>query len=42
MVEAGGIGEGGRAKAGEDMHGAMSDCGGRGQGGGAGGGRDMR
>ena len=27
MVEAGGIGEGGRATAGEDMDGAMADCG---------------
>jgi hypothetical protein len=35
MVEAGGIGEGGRATAGEDMDGAMADCGGRGTGGGA-------
>jgi hypothetical protein len=35
MVEAGGIGEGGRATAGEDMDGAMTDCGGRGTGGGA-------
>ena len=32
MVEAGGIGEGGRATAGEDMDGAMADCGGRGTG----------
>jgi len=32
MVEAGrGIGEGGRATAGEDMDGAMADCGGRGR-----------
>ena len=35
MVEAGGIGEGGRATAGEDMDGAMADCGGRGTCGGA-------
>jgi hypothetical protein len=35
MVEAGGIGEGGQATAGEDMDGAMTDCGGRGTGGGA-------
>jgi hypothetical protein len=35
MVEAGGIGKGGRATAGEDMDGAMADCGGRGTGGGA-------
>jgi len=35
MVEAGGIAEGGRATAGEDMDGAMADCGGRGTGGGA-------
>jgi len=35
MVEAGGIGEGGRATAGEDMDGAMADCGGRGTGGSA-------
>ena len=34
MVEAGGIGEGGRATAGEDMDGAMTDCGGRGTAGG--------
>ena len=33
MVEAGGIGEGGRATAGEDMDGAMADCGGGGGGG---------
>ncbi len=33
MVEAGGISEGGRATAGEDMEGAMADCGGRGTGG---------
>ena len=31
MVEAGGIGECGRATAGEDMDGAMADCGGRGR-----------
>jgi hypothetical protein len=31
MVEAGGVGEGGRATAGEDMDGAMADCGGRGE-----------
>ena len=36
MVEAGGIGEGGRATAGEDMDGAMADCGGRGRGTGGG------
>jgi len=35
MVEAGGIGEGGRATAGEDMDVAMAECGGRGSGGGA-------
>jgi hypothetical protein len=36
MAEAGGIGEGGQATAGEDiMDGAMADCGGRGMGGGA-------
>ncbi len=35
MVEAGGIGEGGRATSGEDMDGAMADCCGRGTGGGA-------
>ena len=35
MVEAGGIGKGGRATAGEDMDGAMADCGGRSTGGGA-------
>ena len=35
MVEAGGIGKGGRATAGEDMDGAMADCGGHGMGGGA-------
>ncbi len=35
MVEAGGIGESGRATAGEDMDGAMMDCGGRGTGRGA-------
>jgi hypothetical protein len=35
MVEAGGIGEGGRATAGEDMDGAMADCGGCSAGGGA-------
>jgi hypothetical protein len=35
MVEAEGIGEGGRATAGEDMDGAMADCGGRGTGEGA-------
>ena len=35
MVEAGGIGEGRRATAGEDMDGTMVDCGGRGTGGGA-------
>jgi len=34
MVEAGGISEGGRATAGEDMEGTMADCGGRGTGGG--------
>ena len=34
MVEAGGIGKGGQATAGEDMDGAMADCGGRGTGGG--------
>ena len=32
MVEAGGIGEGGRATTGEDMDGAMADCGGGGGG----------
>jgi len=31
MVEAGGIGEGGRATAGENMDGAMVDCGGHGE-----------
>ena len=31
MVEAEGIGEGGRATAREDMDGAMADCGGRGE-----------
>jgi hypothetical protein len=35
MVEAEGIGKGGRATAREDMDGAMADCGGRGTGGGA-------
>jgi len=35
MVEAGGIGKGGQATAGEDMDSAMADCGGRGTGGGA-------
>jgi hypothetical protein len=35
MVEAGGIGEGGRATAGEDMDGAMADCGGGGGGSGS-------
>jgi hypothetical protein len=35
MVEAGGIGEGRRATADEDMDGAMADCGGCGTGGGA-------
>jgi len=35
MAEAGGIGKGGQATAGEDMDGAMADCGGRGMGGGA-------
>ena len=34
MVEAGGIGEGGWATAGEDMDSAMADCGGSGTGGG--------
>ena len=33
MIETGGIGEGGRATAGDDMDGAMADCGGRGTGG---------
>ncbi len=35
MVEAGGIGEGGRATAGEDMDSAMADCGGGGGGSGS-------
>ncbi len=35
MVEAGVIGEGRQATAGEDMDSAMADCGGRGTGGGA-------
>jgi len=35
MVESGGIVEGGRATAREDMDDAMVDCGGRGTGGGA-------
>ena len=35
MVEAGGIGEGGRATAGEDMDGTMTDCGGGGGGSGS-------
>jgi hypothetical protein len=35
MVQAGGIGEGGRATAGEDMDGAMADCGGGGGGSGS-------
>jgi hypothetical protein len=37
MVEAGGIGKGGRATAAEDMDGTLADCGG----GGAGAGRRM-